>query len=118
MPKREQFRVNIVVTPEQAALLKELASLDPSTRSPAGLVRQLVDQVTPLLRKTVPLLRAASEEFHSNREALRVPAREFLDELRQLDLLDETARPGEPRGPQRSEDRTDAKSPRRARKPK
>jgi hypothetical protein len=111
MPKRQQHRVNIVVTAEQAALLKDLASLDPTTRSPAGFVRQLVDQVTPLLRKTVPLMRAASEELATNREALRVPLREFLDEMDQLDLLDETPPHGAPRPERRS--REDGRTARR-----
>lgn len=80
-------RVNIVVTKEQHALLSELASLEPST-SAAGFVRQLLDQVTPLLRSTVPLMRAASQELVSSREALRGPLRDFLAEVDQMDLLE------------------------------
>jgi hypothetical protein len=79
--------VNIVVTPEQAALLKELALLDPSTRSASGFVRQLVDELTPLLRVMVPAMRAASQELDTSREALRGPLRDFSDKLKQLDLL-------------------------------
>lgn len=101
MPKRQQYRVNIVVTPEQLALLRELADLDASTRSPAGFVRQLVDQVTPLLRVMVPAMRAASQELDSSREALREPLRQFMDKVQQLDLLE--GAPGAP-ATQRSED--------------
>ena len=94
-------RVNVVVTEEQHALLSELAHLDPSVRSSSAFLRAMLDQVTPLLRKTVPLMRAAAEELDINREALRAPLREFLAEMQQFDLLD--AAPGAAR-PQRSED--------------
>ena len=114
MPKREQFRVNIVVTPEQLALLRELANLDPETRSPASFVRQLVDQVTPLLRVMVPAMRTASQELDTSREALKVDLAAFLGELAQLDLLPVAAAPGGANRPQRSEDGCTAKS--RARK--
>jgi hypothetical protein len=80
--------VNIVVTEEQHALLSELAELDPETRSAASYVRDLLDQVTPLLRITVPLMRAASQELDTNRETLRGPLRDFMREMDQLDLLD------------------------------
>lgn len=87
-------RVNIVVTEEQHALLLELAELERAqghaAASASGFVRSLLDQVTPLLRKTVPLMRAAAQELDSNREALREPLRQFLAEMQQLDLLDAT----------------------------
>jgi len=94
-------RVNVVVTEEQHALLLELAALDPATRSASAFLRHLLDQVTPLLRKTVPMMRAAAEETALARGQLREPLREFLREMHQLDLLD--APPGAP-APQRSED--------------
>lgn len=98
MPTRHP-RVNIVVTEEQHALLSELASLDRKqgnkAASASGFVRALLDQVTPLLRKTVPLMRAAAEELDSNRESLREPLRDFMREMQQLDLLDAPA----PRAP-------------------
>jgi hypothetical protein len=100
-PRSTSPRVNVVVTEEQHALLLELARLDPSVRSASAFLRTILDQVTPLLRKTVPLMRAASEELDANREALREPLREFLREMQQHDLLD--VAPGAPR-PQRSED--------------
>ena len=81
-------RVNVTVTAEQQALLLELARLDPDTRSASGFLRQLLDEVTPLLRKTVPMMRAAAEELDSSREGLRGPLREFLAEVQQMDLLD------------------------------
>ena len=91
MPTRYP-RVNIVVTEEQHALLSELAELERkqgnASASASGFVRQLLDQVTPLLRKTVPLMRAAAEELDTGRESLRAPLREFLAELQQHDLLD------------------------------
>lgn len=96
-------RVNVVVTEEQHALLSELARLDPATRSASGFLRAMLDQVTPLLRKTVPMMRAAAEELDSNRERLREPLRDFIRELEQLDLLDHPATPRASR-PQRSED--------------
>jgi hypothetical protein len=95
-------RVNIVVTEEQHALLLEFARLDPDTRSASSFLRSLLDEVTPLLRKTVPMMRAAAEELDSSREKLREPLRDFLTEMDQLDLLDKSA-PGAHR-PQRSED--------------
>jgi hypothetical protein len=81
-------RVNVVVTEEQQALLLELARLDPDTRSASGFLRQLLDEVTPLLRKTVPMMRAAAEELDSSREGLRGPLRDFLREVEQMDLLE------------------------------
>ena len=87
MPPR-QFRVNVVVTPEQHALLSELADLDPSVRSSSAFLRALLDRVTPLLRKTVPLMRAAAEELDTNREELRNALSEFMREMQQHDLLD------------------------------
>ncbi len=78
-------RVNIVVTKEQYALLSELASLD-DRRSPAAIVRELVDQVTPLLRVTVPAMRAAKQELDTNREALRKPLAEMVAAMEQLAL--------------------------------
>jgi hypothetical protein len=89
MPKgKPSPRVNVVVTEEQQALLLELARLDPDTRSASGFLRQLLDEVTPLLRKTVPMMRAAAEELDSSREGLRGPLRDFLGQLEQMDLLD------------------------------
>jgi len=78
-------RVNIVVTKEQYALLSELASLD-DRRSPAAIVRELVDQVTPLLRVTVPAMRAAKQELDTNRESLRKPLAEMVAAIEQLAL--------------------------------
>jgi hypothetical protein len=89
MPLRKPSpRVNVVVTLEQQALLLELARLDPDTRSASGFLRQLLDEVTPLLRITVPMMRAAAEELDSSREGLRGPLRDFLGRLEQMDLLE------------------------------
>lgn len=105
MPPQLAPRVNVTVTEEQHALLLELARLDPETRSAASFLRQLLDQATPLLRKTVPMMRAAAEELDTGRTELRSTIREFLAELQQTDLLDEPGAPART-GPQRSEDRT------------
>jgi hypothetical protein len=93
--------VSFDVTEEQHALLSELARLDPDHRSAASFVRELVDQVTPLLRKTVPAMRAAAEELDTSRVQLRGALGDLMHELEQHDLLD--AAPGAAR-PQRSED--------------
>lgn len=84
-------RVNIVVTKEQHALLSELAELDPTVRSASGFVRALLDQVTPLLRVTVPAMRAAAQELDSSRSQLKEPLQDFLATLQQLDLIDAAA---------------------------
>ena len=88
MPPRSSPRVNVVVTEEQHALLLELARLDPSVRSASAFLRALLDQATPLLRKTVPMMRAAAEETDNARGELRGLISEFLHEVDQLDLLD------------------------------
>lgn len=87
-------RVNVVVSQEQHALLSELARLDPETRSAAGFLRQMLDQVTPLLRATVPMMKAAAEELDTNRQALRGPLNAFLAQVEQMDLLDDHGAPG------------------------
>lgn len=81
-------RVNVVVTEEQHALLLELARLDPTVRSAAAFLRAMLDQATPLLRKTVPMMRAAAEETDQARSQLRGLMGEFMAEMDQLDLLD------------------------------
>jgi hypothetical protein len=92
MPMQMSPRVNVTVTEEQHALLLELARLDPDTRSAAAFLRALLDQATPLLRKTVPMMRAAAEELDTGRSELRSTIRDFISELQQSDLLD--AAPG------------------------
>lgn len=62
-------RVNVSVTPEQHALLLEMASLDKG-RSASGFLREMLDQVTPLLRATVAAMRAAAQEQDNAREQL------------------------------------------------
>lgn len=105
-------RVNVVVTEEQRALLFELARLDPSVRSAASFLREMLDEVTPLLRVTVPAMRAAAEEIDTSRETLRAPLRDFMSHLAQLEL------PGDAPGgmrPQRSEDAPAKRKPSRSR---
>lgn len=59
-------RLNVTVTPEQHALLLELAELNGG--SAAGYLRQMLDQATPLLRATVPALRLAAQEMNNSKE--------------------------------------------------
>jgi hypothetical protein len=90
-------RVNVTVTQEQHALLLELASLDPDTPSASGFLRQLLDRVTPLLRTTVPMMRAARQAHGEARQQLKGDVAEFLGTLQQLDLLEDApAAPGAP----------------------
>lgn len=85
-------RVNVTVTEEQHSLLSELATLNGG--SAAGFVRQLLDQVTPLLRVVVPAMRSASEEMNTAQESLNAILREARNaglNIDQLDLLDDPA---------------------------
>lgn len=85
-------RVNVTVTEEQHSLLLELAQLQGG--SAAGFLRQMLDASTPLLRVSVPMLRAAAEEMELTRaeaaKMLEAPLRELksLGMLGQADLLD------------------------------
>lgn len=84
-------RYTVSVTQEQYDLLSRLAELDPDTRTPSAYIRVLIDQVTPLLRATVPMMEAATNEINSSREQLRQPMRDFMAAASQLDLLDASA---------------------------
>lgn len=105
-----RYRVNVVVTKEQLELLSELALLDPSVRSCSAFMRQMLDQVTPLLRVTVPAMRAASQQIDESRDQLREPIRNFMAVMQQMDLLDDTA-PGDART-ERSEGARASRKPR------
>lgn len=87
-------RLNVTVTREQHALLLELASLDPDTPSAASFIRALIDQVTPLLRVTVPAMRKAAEAHGDARQELRGMVDEIQSLIRQRDLLDAPAASG------------------------
>jgi len=86
MPSK-QPRLNLTITEEQRALLFELAELEGGTAS--GFVRKLVDQVTPLLRASVPLLRTAAREHQITVEQGRERIREALEEISHTGLLDQ-----------------------------
>lgn len=108
-------RVNVTVTEEQHALLLELASLEGVSAS--GFLRAMLDQATPLLRTSVPLLRAAAEEREITRERalsmLEGPLRELkaLGLVDQLDMLDDL-----PSGANRTERSTGGRTGRPSRK--
>jgi hypothetical protein len=109
-------RLNVTVTREQHALLLELASLDPDTPSAAAFIRQLIDQVTPLLRTTVPMMREAQKAHGGAREQLREPLRDFMAVMAQMDLLDAPAGAGAPE-PQRRRSEDGRTKPAGRRKP-
>ena len=80
-------RVNVTVTQEQHALLLEMAQLD-GGRSAAGFLRELLDQVTPLLRVTVPAMRAAAQEHSNAKGELGAMVSQIQAMIGQPDLLD------------------------------
>lgn len=81
MPTRNP-RVNICVDPEQHALLVEFAHLQ--GRSAASVVKELLDAATPLLRKTVPLLRSAAQEIDNGPEAVEKRLLEVIMEVERV----------------------------------
>lgn len=89
-------RVNVTVSKEQHALLLELAKLNGG--SAAGYLRQMLDAATPLLRATVPALRAASQEMNLTKAEAEKQIEEMLAALSavgvnpQLDLLETPAK--------------------------
>jgi len=89
MPTKKP-RLNVTVTPEQHALLLELAELNGG--SAAGYLRQMLDHSTPLLRTAVPLMRAAAQEVELSKETVQRLFDDALTALgevateRQLDL--------------------------------
>lgn len=83
-------RVNVTVTEEQHALLLEMAKLDRG-RSAAGFLRELLDQVTPLLRVTVNAMRAAAQEQNNAKAELGAMVSEIQALIAQRDLLDHEA---------------------------
>lgn len=80
-------RLNLTITEEQRALLFELAELEGGTAS--GFVRKMLDQMTPLLRASVPLLRTAAREHQITVEQGRIRIREAMEELAGSGLLDQ-----------------------------
>lgn len=80
-------RLNVTVTKEQHGLLLELARLNGG--SAAGYLRQMLDQATPLLRVTVPMMRAAAEEMEVTREKAAQLLAPVLQELRDSPLMDQ-----------------------------
>ncbi len=91
-------RLNVTVTREQHALLLELASLDPETSSAASFIRQLIDQVTPLLRVTVPAMRAAKDAHSDARAEIGGMIEELQRVAAQPDLLTPSTGPRAPSG--------------------
>ena len=60
-------------------MLLEMASLDKG-RSASGFLREMLDQVTPILRTTVAMMRTAAQEQDNAREELAG----MMDELQTL----------------------------------
>lgn len=85
-------RVNVVVTPEQHTLLLQLSRLQ--NRSAASFLREMLDNVTPLLRASVPLLTTAAQEI----ELTRAQAADIL--RGPMELLRETGLGGQPELPE------------------
>lgn len=91
-------RVNVCVTPEQHALLLELAELNGG--SAAGYLRQMLDQATPLLRATVPALRVAAKEMNATKQEAGTALQAMLDAISQAgadvppDLFGEASQAG------------------------
>lgn len=83
----QQPRVNVTVTVEQHALLLELAELQGGSAS--GFLRQMLDAATPLIRVTVPMLRAASDEMEITRQRANELMRPVFDEMRKTGLVDQ-----------------------------
>lgn len=80
-------RVNVTVTAEQHALLLELASLNGG--SAASYLRAMLDQATPLLRVTVPMLRAAADELEMTKERAAELLKPALREISASGLVDQ-----------------------------
>ena len=68
-------------------MLLEMASLDKG-KSAAGFLREMLDQVTPLLRSTVAAMRAAAQEQDNARQELQGMLSEIHALMGQRDLLD------------------------------
>lgn len=91
-------RLNVTVTPEQHALLLELAELN--GRSAASYLRDMVDRITPTLRAVVPMMREAARETEISREHAQGMIDDVLQAIRdaglstQPDLLDGSSRDG------------------------
>lgn len=83
-------RVNVTVTVEQHGLLLEIASLQGG--SAAGILRQQLDAMTPLLRSAVPLLRKASQDAALTRSEasllLAEPLRAIREAVGQAELIE------------------------------
>ena len=112
-------RVNVTVSEEQHALLLELAKLNGG--SAAGYLRQMLDAATPLLRATVPALRAASQEMNTTKADAEKHIAEMLAALKavgvnpQPDLLDLQASERPPLAAHRTERSEGGRSKRRNR---
>lgn len=85
-------RLNVTVTREQHSLLLELAELQDGSAS--GFLRGLLDDVTPLLRHVVPVLRTAAQEKNMKEDELQRLLNLSLSEIRgavddaQMDIED------------------------------
>lgn len=83
-------RVNVTVTEEQHGLLLEIAGLQGG--SAAGILRQQLDAMTPLLRAAVPLLRKVAQETALTRseatDLLAKPLQAIREAAAQAELIE------------------------------
>jgi hypothetical protein len=108
-------RLNVSLTEEQHALLLELAELNGG--SAASYLRQMVDQVTPLLRVTVPALRMAAEEMNTTKAEAGAQLQAMLAAISNVgvevppDLFDEADRAAGASGSEKPQPRSARKRP-------
>jgi len=86
--------LNVTVSEEQHGMLLELGDLQ--HRSAASFLRELLDTATPILRATLPILRARSLAIEDQPAALEKSVTDALgallgDDPAQIDLVDHIA---------------------------
>lgn len=77
-------RLNVTVTEEQHVLLLELGRLN--SRSAASYLRDMVDQITPLLRAVVPMMQAAERETEISRDRAQSMLNEVMEAMTEAGL--------------------------------
>lgn len=86
-------RLQVTVTSHQMAILKELSSIQ--GKSAASILREMLDQATPLLEATLPIWRQAAEKVARQPQELEKAIRHALETVdaqrAQLSLLEHVA---------------------------